>query len=76
MDKTIHNKLTAKNTLLSPYASGHGDGEGLFATLRLEKKILERLSSELLQPRQQAVDAILQMARKMGTSLCLGNILN
>jgi hypothetical protein len=68
MDKTIHKKLTAKNTLLTPYVGGHTDGDGLFATLRLEKKILERLSSELLQPRQQAVDAILLLARKIGAS--------
>lgn len=62
MDKTVHKKLTAIPSLT---AAATSCTDGLFATLRLEKKILEQLSADLMQPRPQAVAALLELAKKI-----------
>ncbi|GAA4460214.1 hypothetical protein GCM10023093_02480 [Nemorincola caseinilytica] len=62
MERTIHKKLTAIPSLST--AAIHCT-DNAFATIRLEKKILERLSADLLQPRPQAIAAILELAKKI-----------
>lgn len=58
MSKTLHQKLTSKAVLLHTSYST----EGLLSAHRFEQNIMEGLASELLQPRAQAVGALLEMA--------------
>lgn len=64
MSKTLHQKLTSKTSFLQLPPSG----EGVFASLRFEERLLSSLSSDLLQPRWQAVNALLEMARAIPQS--------
>lgn len=58
MSKTLHQKLTSKAALLqTSYTS-----EGLLSAHRFEQNLMEGLASELLQPRAQAISALLEMA--------------
>jgi hypothetical protein len=65
MDKTLHKKLTAKHIY------GHTDtytrlsGNDMLAGLAQEMYILRGATSELLQPRPEAVANILKMARSL-----------
>jgi hypothetical protein len=63
MNKTIHKKLTAKQ-IQTQSANPIWDDE-LFATIRDERKILESLSKEMLSPRQEALDRLLALAKKI-----------
>jgi hypothetical protein len=58
MSKTLHQKLTSKAALLQPSYST----EGLLSVHRFEHNLMEGLASELLQPRAQAITALLEMA--------------
>ena len=64
MDKTIHTKLTEKQ-LLCYTPTAFMSGDDMFATFRQERRILDTLSKDLLQPRPEAVANILELARKL-----------
>lgn len=65
MDKTLHNKLTSKQSFAyTPAASAPGSDD-IFSVLRHEKRILDALAKDLLQPRPEAIKRILEMAGKI-----------
>jgi len=64
MDKTLHKKLTEKQ-LLTYTPTAFAAGADVYAAFRQEKRILDALSKDLLQPRNEAVSRILELARKM-----------
>jgi hypothetical protein len=63
MDKTLHKKLTEIpfSTYSRPITQGM-DGD-MFSMLREEKKIINALKQDLLQPRPEAVNRLLELAR-------------
>jgi hypothetical protein len=64
MDKTLLRKLTANQS--GNYAPPvKTENEGIFGVLRHEKRILDALAKDLLQPRPEAVSKILELAGKM-----------
>ncbi len=65
MDKTLHKKLTAKQPSTTAPAIPSEEHSGIFGVLRDEKRILDALAKDLLQPRPEAIANIMEMARKM-----------
>jgi hypothetical protein len=65
MDKTLLKKLTEKQSFSYNSSSFSQESGDAFATFRQEKRIVEALSNDLLQPRPEAIANILEMARKM-----------
>lgn len=63
MNKTIHKKLTAKQ--ITTHTTQPVWDDELFATIRDERKILDSLSKEMLSPRQEALDRLLALAKKI-----------
>ncbi len=65
MDKTLHKKLTENQRFAHTQATSHSGGEDFFAILRHEKRILDALATDLLQPRPEAIANILKMAKNV-----------
>ncbi|MBX2906782.1 MAG: hypothetical protein KF744_12135 [Taibaiella sp.] len=64
MDKTIHKKLTTKHFPDSQRSLVASANEHI-SILREEKRIIEDLSSDLLQPRPEVVANILRLAASL-----------
>lgn len=65
MDKTIHKKLTAKHIdAHAAPAMAHSGGD-MLTGLKQEMRILHEAAKEMMQPRQQAVSKLLEMARSI-----------
>lgn len=63
MSKTLHQKLTSKTAFLQTADNPLQGADGILANIRFERNVLQSLTAELMQPRPQAVNAILEMAR-------------
>ena len=63
MDKTLHKKLTEKHPFAHKQAGSQMGGDDFFAILRHEKRILDALATDLLQPRPEAIANILKLAK-------------
>ena len=64
MDKTIHKKLTVRQFPDTQRCVVASANENL-SVLREEKRILNELASDLLQPREEAVANILRLASRL-----------
>ncbi len=62
MHKTLHDKLTDKQSFNSAPGIVKDD---IFATLRQERRILDALAKDVLQPRPEAVANILRLAKNI-----------
>lgn len=65
MDKTLHGKLTEKLPFAHKPATTPTGSEDFFAILRHEKRILDALATDLLQPRPEAVANLLKLAKNL-----------
>lgn len=65
MNKTLHQKLTDKNQYTYPSYLDITGTDDLIPGFKLEKKILKEAAKDLLSPRPEAVNRILEMSRRM-----------
>ncbi len=65
MSKTLHKKLTEKPTYHHFSTLAYPAGDYMLTGMIEEMKILNEAAKDLLQPRQEAVDAILRMSRAL-----------
>jgi hypothetical protein len=65
MDKTLHKKLTEKQLPPTIHSLKQQESGGIFGILRHEKRILDALAKDILQPRPEAVAKILELAKTL-----------
>lgn len=64
MNRTVHKKLTEKHLVHNDYHSITSD-EHLLSTYRQEKRILDSLAKDLMQPRPEAIASLLARAKDL-----------
>ncbi len=64
MNKTIHSKLTVKNSA-AHMRSERIASEDFLLVLKQERDIIKALRNEILQPRPQAIANLLKLAREI-----------